>query len=757
MSIGTQAFVSAGSSRLALWARRVELGRRLAIALALAAVGFGILTYAAMTGSSPFGPDPQTVLILVLTDLVVVLVLGVIVSRQLVRLWVERRSGSAGSRLHTRMVVLFGLVAIAPAIIVAVFSGLFFNLGLQSWFNERISTVLNESVAVANAYVNEHRNQIRAEVLVMAAEINRQAPLVRNDPVLFRDLLAAEARARNLPEAIVFDRNGRVIVRAGLSFTMEFDLVPPTALERAAQGEVVVLTTEDDERVRALVRLDRLVDAYLYVGRFVDSQVLIHADQTRNAVAEYQRLESERSGIQITFALIFIVVALLLLLAAVWVALMFASRLIAPVSTLIQAAERVRQGDLTARVPEGPADDEVASLSRAFNRMTSQLEHQRGELIDANQQLDNRRRFTEAVLSGVSSGVVGLDSEGRVNLQNRAAVQLLGIQPENLTGSMFTEAIPEMADLMSEAKERPWRLAQGQVALVRRGTTQTLLARIAAERALGEISGYVVTFDDVTELLAAQRNAAWADIARRIAHEIKNPLTPIQLSAERLRRKYLAEIRSDPDVFKQCTETIIRQVGDIRALIDEFSSFARMPAPVLREENLGELVKQGLFLQKVATPNVAYRTEIPDFPVMVQCDARQVAQVLTNLLLNAGQAIAEREGSNLPQGEIVVRIRHVSSGVMLEVLDNGRGLPQGDRARLTEPYFTTRAKGTGLGLAIVAKVMDDHGGRLVLDDRTEGGACVGLFFPTDTPAEARREVSEDEPAEATNVVRAYGA
>jgi two-component system nitrogen regulation sensor histidine kinase NtrY len=727
------------SSRFMRWAKNADLGRRLAVALALLAVGSGIATYVAVTRAGPLGPDPNAILTLLIIDLIVVLALGVVVSRRLVLLWIERRRGSVGSRLHSRLVVLFSMLAVAPAIIVAIFSALFFNLGLQSWFDERVSTALTASVEVAEAYVEEHSNRIRADVLAMAAEINRQAAIIRDDPIRFRQLLDAETRARNLPEAIVFDRYGRVLARSGLSFSMQFDQAPVAAFDRAERGEVVVATTEDETRVRALVRIDRLVDAYLYVGRFVDTTLVLQADETRNAAAEYQRLYSERSNFQLRFALVFILVCLLLLLAAVWLALFFASRLIAPVSALVQAAERIRTGDLTARVTEGPADDEVASLSRAFNRMTTQLENQRGELIEANQQLDDRRRFTEAVLSGVSSGVVGLDADGCINLPNRSAVLLLGSSTEALSGKPFAEVVPELAGLLAEARERPWRLAQGQVAIVRGGLTHTLLVRIAAEGSAGTILGFVVTFDDVTELLSAQRNAAWADIARRIAHEIKNPLTPIQLSAERLKRKYAHEVGTDPEVFKQCTDTIIRQVGDIGRLIDEFSSFARMPAPVFREENLTELTRQALFLQKVANPSISYRVEAPDLPVMVHVDTRQVAQVLTNLLLNAAQAITERpvtEGGALPPGEIILRIVPKPNGVTLEVNDNGKGLPQGDRSRLTEPYFTTREKGTGLGLAIVARVMDDHGGRLTLDDRPEGGACIGLQFPIDPPPAA---------------------
>ncbi|MDA1132302.1 MAG: PAS domain-containing sensor histidine kinase [Proteobacteria bacterium] len=748
--------IPVGPARILGWARRVELVRRLALALVLAAVFSGVLTYAALSGSSPFGPDPQTVLMLLLVDLVLLLSLGGVVSRRLVLLWIERRRGSAGSRLHTRMVVLFSLVAVAPAIVVAVFSALFFNFGLESWFNERVRTALEESVAVAEAYREEHRQQIRAEVLAMANELDRRAAEVRSDPLKLRSLLVSEAASLSLPEAIVFNRNGDILARAGLSFSMEFDLVSARELERAAQGEVVVVTTDNVERVRALVRLDRFVDTYLFVGRYVDSRVLIHADQTKSAVAEYQRLESEREGLQITFSLIFIVVALLLLLAAVWIALLFASRLVGPVSSLVRAAERVREGDLSARVPEGPVGDEIGSLSRAFNRMTSQLQGQRTELMTANEQLDNRRRFTEAVLSGVSSGVIGVAADGTVNLPNRAAANLLETTAAQMTGARLTSVLPELAALFAEAQGRPARLATGQVQVTRKGNMHTLLVRIAAERSEEGVEGYVVTFDDVTQLMAAQRSAAWADIARRIAHEIKNPLTPIQLSAERLRRKYRDDVASDPEVFEQCTETIIRQVGDIGRLIDEFSSFARMPAPVFRNENVVELAKQALFLQQVANPGIDYETQLPADPVVLRCDPRQMSQVLTNLLLNSAQAIAARstaDGQPLPKGFILLRVERTEDEVILTVSDNGRGLPDADRNRLMEPYVTTKVKGTGLGLAIVAKVIDDHRGTITLADRSGGGATVVLRFPVGE-VEAAPERPKPQKAEK---VRAYGA
>ncbi|HEX2114853.1 MAG TPA: ATP-binding protein, partial [Alphaproteobacteria bacterium] len=426
---------------------------------------------------------------------------------------------------------------------------------------------------------------------------------------------------------------------------------------------------------------------------------------------------------------------LLLLLAAVWTGLVIATRLVQPIAALSAAAERVRSGDLLVRVEEGTSDDELGSLSRAFNRMTSQLSTQRAELVEANRQIDDRRRFTEAVLSGVSAGVVGLDADGRINLPNRSATVLLSTDLDRMIGRDFREAVPEMAALFEAARADPNRLAQDEVVIQRAGRRRTLLVRIAGERVAGGTIGFVVTFDDVTELEAAQRKAAWADVARRIAHEIKNPLTPIQLSAERLKRKYLAEITSDPETFRICTETIVRQVSDIGRMVDEFSSFARMPAPVMRTEDLVELVRQTVFLQRNARPEITFETDLPGHPVRLALDQRQVGQALTNLLQNAVDAIHGREpAAELEPGRIVVRVEERAGQIAIVVADNGKGLPTEDRDRLTEPYVTTRSKGTGLGLAIVKKIMEDHGGELSLADRPEGGAIVTLVFPATAAA-----------------------
>ena len=741
--------------RVRTWTGGVGAWRKIGIALAAAALAAGIATYLALTGAPPIGPRPVLVLALLQLDLVLLLALAALVAKRLVKVWAERRRGLAGSRLQVRLVGLFSLIAVLPTIIVAVFSYLFFSFGVESWFSDKVRTAISESVAVADAYVREHQQAIRADALAMANDLDRSASTLQLNPQYLAPVLTAQAAMRGLTEAAVLDRRGTMLARTGLVFALGFEDVSQDALRRANQGEVVIMTNDQDERVRALVRLGEFSDLYLYVGRFIEPRVLAHRDEVHLAAAQYERLEGQRSGFQITFAAIYILVALLFLAAAISIGIHFAAQLADPISRLMGAAERVRAGDLAVRVPEGEKDDELVSLSRAFNRMTYQIQSQQRELIEANRQLDERRRFTETVLTGVSAGVIGLDRDGRIHLPNRSASALLGVDLDLSLGEDLAEVAPEMAGLLEEAAQRPERLAQAQVQIVGNNRTRTLLVRIAAEHDDREISGFVVTFDDITELLSAQRKAAWADIARRIAHEIKNPLTPIQLSAERLRRKYLREIKKDPDTFRICTDTIIRHVEDIGRMVDEFSSFARMPAPVLKPEDLAAIVERAVFLQRTAHPEMAFETSFSTRPIPLRCDARLVGQALINIVKNAIEAIEARivEGDATP-GRVTVTVSDADGPVAVIVDDNGKGLPQQDRQRLTEPYVTTRSKGTGLGLAIVKKIMEDHRGELVLEDREAGGARVKLVFAGEGRA-AARPVGPDTAAELSPV--AHGA
>lgn len=727
-----------GWSALALrFLERSRWSRPLTALLTLAAVLSGLGTYLALTGVPPLGRDPQTLAFLIYLDGFLILLLLIVVALRLVAIWSARRRGSAGSRIHVRLVWLFGLLAVVPASLIALFSVLFLDLGLESWFSGRVKVAVEESTVVAQAYLEEHQRGIQADALRIARDLSQDAPYFDANPQLLQRALLIQTSLRDITEAIVFERNGPVLARAGLTFALEFEAVPAEALRAAENGDVVLLPSEDADRVRALVRLENFLNHYLLVGRSVDPEVLRRLAQVHDAAESYERVESQRSELQTSFAFAFVMVTLLLVMASVWIGLTFATRLTEPISALIAATEQVRAGDLSARVREALTDDELDTLSRAFNRMTAQLATQHAELMEAAKQMDDRRRFTETVLSGVSAGVIGLDAQGRINLPNRSASHLLGMSLEELIGHRLTEVVPELAEPLAAAQAEGWQSnAENEVKIRVGGTQRVFLVRIAQERGAEGVLGYVMTFDDITELQSAQRKAAWADVARRIAHEIKNPLTPIQLSAERLKRKYLKEIQTDPEVFIGCTDTIIRQVDDIGRMVDEFSSFARMPAPVIRTENLSDLVKEAVFLQRNAYKDTNYSVEGAESPVQIKCDGRQISQALTNILQNAHDAIEGRKGADLPEGRIMVTVGEEAGKVHVTVRDNGKGLPQEERDRLTEPYVTTRAKGTGLGLAIVKKIMEDHGGSIALTDAAGGGAEVRLEFPAMVEGEA---------------------
>lgn len=724
-----------------LWSRlrRLDLERRLALLLAVAAVVAGFATYLEISAAPPYGAGVRRVILLLELDLALLLLLGLVIGRRLVRLFLERRRGLGGSKLHGRLVMLFALVALTPTLVVSIFSVGFLASGLEAWFTGRIHTALENSLRVARAYLEEHKTNIRADALAMAADLNRDLPFYFDDPARLQQLVDAQAALRALGEAVIFDASGQVVARSGLSFTLEISRIPLELLDRADRGEVVVLTSDTDDRVRALLRLEGLGSLYLVVGRFVDPQVLGFVERTQEVVGEYEAMQRERSQIQIASALIFAVVALLLLLSAIWTGMNVADRMAAPLYRLIAAAERVSAGDLLARVPETDADDEIGNLSRTFNRMTSQLAAQQRALVEANHQLDLRRRFTEAVLEGVSAGVLGLDASRRVVLPNARAEAFLSAG-RGLAGEPIEQVFPELTPLFEELGETGERIER-QVVVDRDGRHHILLVRLAVQRERGETVGWVVTFDDITELIVAQRQAAWAEVARRIAHEIKNPLTPIRLSAERLARRYGSRVpEEERPAFENAIATIIRQVDTIGRMVTEFSAFARMPAPVMREESLSALVREAVLLQQNAWPGIRFVLDLPAEGPRVVCDGEKIGQALTNLLKNAAEALSEHPPETGP-AEIRVSLRETDAGVVVEVRDNGPGLPEGDRSRLFEPYVTTKRRGSGLGLAIVRKIMEEHEGRIELGGETRGGTVARLVLPG--------RVAAPEPADAT--------
>jgi two-component system, NtrC family, nitrogen regulation sensor histidine kinase NtrY len=711
---------------LSQWTKKLGLGPKSSFVVAMLAMAAGIATYGSLTSG-----DVKITRILVIVDLVILAILAGVVTQRLIRMWRRKKVGKAGNAMHRRVVRLFILIAVAPALLVALFSALFFNVYFQRHFSEPVNVAVSESLAVADSYIKEHIQNIRADVLGIAADINRAPPQVLQNQELFNRFLSEQVAARNLSDAVVLDGTRRVLAQSSLSFLVEFDQMPAKLITQAAGNDVVISASETDDRVRALVRVDRLLDGYVFVSRYIDPRVLDHMERTRKATADYQRLKEEGLGIQVQFAVIFIIISLMVVLSAVWFGLAISSRLVGPIASLVDAAEKVRDGDLQAKVDEKVAYDEMAILSRSFNKMIEELSSQQEQLEQTNMQLDERRRFTEAVLSGVSAGVIGLDKSGVVTLPNRTAGLLLEVEADHMIGKSLTEVAPQLSDLFDEVRDRPSRIAQGQVYLQNTEIPRHLLVRLAAEFSNNGVEGYVVTLDEITELVSAQRMAAWGDIARRIAHEIKNPLTPIQLAAERIKRKYGKDITVDKEIFDKCTDTIIRQVGDIGQMVDEFSAFARMPAPEFKPATLSRILEESIFLQKVAHPEITFNIADDMSDVKCSIDEPQVKRVFTNLMQNAADSIDGRNdsGAELPPGEIAVRMAENETQVILIFTDNGRGLPSEDRNRLTEPYVTHREKGTGLGLAIVSKIMEEHGGSLLLLDAPDGpGAQVQITF-----------------------------
>ncbi len=717
-----------------IWARKVNLAKKLAYAMAVAAVLSVFATFATFSNIGPFVPTSTTLFVLLTINLSILLILAAMIARQVVQLRAIQGTGARSSRLHRRIVTLFSIVAITPTIIVAIVSGMFFEFGMQSWFSDKIRTALDNSQAVAEAYIEEHKKAIQADVLGVARDLNAQAFALSQNTQLLEQALSVQAQFLKLSEAIVFDRNGKVKARAKTTLNLLGDSFPLAALDMAAKGNIVpIIGGENDNRVRVLVALDGFLGHFLYISRFVDPKALALVKNTTDARSDYMEALNEKDRYRLWFNLTFIIIAFLILFAAIWLGIGFARKLMEPITNLVDASEKVGRGDFTARAPIKKGYDDLGGLTRAFNKMIRQLDQQQKDIRQANITLEERHRFMAAVLSGVSAGIMGLDPSGKVTLPNKSAANMLNLEVEDITGAKIQDIMPEVSDLFNKIKTTESPSVQDQIVIERDEKTLNLMVRITAETKKGEIQGFVIAFDDITEQVAAQRNAAWSDIARRIAHEIKNPLTPIQLAAERLKRKYLKEIESDPAVFTQCTDTIVRQVGDLRRMVDEFSSFARMPAPNVKMEDLAEITRQAYFLQEVANSNITFKLDCPPDNLNMECDAGQIGQALINLIKNAAEsitaseAIAEQKGQDY-QGEIKISVEDTPQETKIQIWDNGIGLPEHLMDKLIEPYITTRSKGTGLGLAIVKKIMTDHGGDLILENNADQGATVTLVF-----------------------------
>lgn len=713
--------------------------RRLALILAIMAVSLGTITFLTLIWMNDLGLNLTHLMVLLFFDFLVLLMMGIVIGSRIIRLWFYARQGAAGSHLQTRLVQAFALIATVPVAFVGLFSILYLNFAIESWFGERVTKAINQTNSVTEAYLKEHKNAILGDLLGAATGLNANGlELLKKSPQDFQNYLTVQSIGRRFSEAIVFMETGLIVAKAGANPQLVYpSFLPEWAMERAREGQAALMIADDNGESRGVIKLSNFIDTYLYVSRPVDSSVLNFVNVTRDAFAHYNAAEQEKYDLQVITVSLYAAIILLLLASASWVGLVFATKLSGPILSLMETADKIRTGDWSAKVViQSNRKDEFARLSRTFNKMVDQIYLQRMELEQANQVIDSRRRFTEAVLAGVPVGVLGLDKHGRVELPNRVAMDLLAVEePVQLIGQHVRDILPNIADLLERAQHRPDRVTQTQIEWQAGKNTKTILIRATAEiDAQNDLIGYVITLDDVSDLLTAQKMAAWADVARRIAHEIKNPLTPIQLSAERLKRRYLEKFEDkDRDVFTLCIETIIRQVGDIGNMVDEFSNFARMPDAVKRTENLTTLIHQSVSVPKAAHPELVILTNDLPERVAFECDQQQIRQVLTNLIKNAMEGIESKnenlDDPSLKSQQIEIKLEEKQDELHLSISDDGIGLPTEEREKLLEPYVTTRKKGTGLGLSIVRKIVEDHNGKLVLGDSNLGGAKMTLIFP----------------------------
>ena len=665
--------------------------------------------------------SPPLIALLLLANLIPAIALMVLYSRRVARKRAERE-GLGSGKLHARLVTLFSILAAVPTVLVAIFASLSLQSGLEFWYSDRARGMLENSVQLARTTYDNEVDRVARQAIAARGDLAgylRQIPI--DDPRFGDAFARLQVLNRNLSEAIIFTYGDDKQIRT-LALVNPYDLpleqvIPRGAIDQLGANEVISVNSSD--RIGALTRLDYGPDTYFYTARVFEPQFQQQIERANDVMSGYRALLERSRANQLRFNGALLLVALVIVGLAIIAALKLADRLVRPVGQLVTAAGRIEEGDFSTRVPVANTLDEIQTLASAFNRMSGRLEEQTGALMSANAQLDARRAFTEAVLSSVTAGVVALDANKRILLINRSAENLLQNEQETLEGVPLADVSPELDEFM-RGEQR-----EADVLLPSKSGQRTL-----AVKRVRYHQGAVITFDDITDQLTDQRRAAWSDIARRIAHEIKNPLTPIQLAAERLQRRFGKEITSDAETFERLTGTIVRQVGDLRRMVDEFSNFARMPKPIFRSENVYEIARQSLFLHEVAHPGISFALSPRQGEFRMVCDRRQLGQALSNVVKNAVEAIEARRSRgehNLAGDRVDLKIREDGEQLIIDVIDTGVGLPE-DRERLTEPYMTTRIRGTGLGLAIVKKIVEEHLGEIAFLDRPGGGTHVRIAF-----------------------------
>ncbi len=706
------------------------------VALIIAALVTAAASFAILLGLTPILPDENVTLTVIGINAAFVALLLALIGREVWTIYMARRRRRAASRLHVRIVAMFSLVAAIPAILVAIVASVTLDIGLDRWFELRTKVIINSSLSIAEAYVRENARSLQGTTLSMANDLDQVRRLYNLDRNGFFGFLTQQALGRSLAHAAIIRSDGSLVMAAETRTEIPLPEPLPAAVEMAADGEPILIEPRSSNIVGAVMKLREYDDLYLYTIREIDGEVIRARQIVRANTDEYRALETSRLTTQVAFALVYLGITLIIVLSAIWTGITVADRLVRPIRQLIGAASEVASGNLDVAVPVRASDGDMASLGDTFNKMTRQLKTQHSQLVSAKDVIDERRRFTEAVLSGVTAGVIGVDAHGIINIVNRSAEAMLAIADKDAVGKELESVLPQIGKVFAAGRGSGRPVHRDQVTFYRRGAERTFNVQITveAEKRTGRGKSYVVTVDDITDLVQAQRTTAWADVARRIAHEIKNPLTPIQLSAERIRRRFSKVIVDDREIFEQCTDTIIRQVGDIGRMVDEFSAFARMPKPDMKKLDLREPLREASFLVEMSRSDIAFERDFGDEPLTGTYDTRLLGQAFGNVIKNAAEATESVMRDSGDAGVIRVHAYRHDGFNVVDIMDNGKGLPRENRQRLLEPYMTTRDKGTGLGLAIVKKIVEDHGGQLELHDAPatfhEGrGALIRMLLP----------------------------
>ena len=651
------------------------------------------------------------------------------------RIALKRAEGSnidSQQLLHVRLVAIFSAITAVPTLLLVVFASLLFQSGVQFWFSGSARGMLENAGELAKGYYEVNARDVGDETLTMAGDFRNALSQTNPDDPAFLSYYFEQVFRRRLSESAIVSVRDDGIQRTEAVATENTgrnqDWIPPETLAKLKAGEGTVVTNRTD-RIEVVTVLFDSPRSYLYASRALSVPSFQLGAKAQSVLRDYDKMVARSRALQLQFNIALYIVSLLIIGITLWIALRVADRLVRPVNNLVEAAQRIAGGDLSARVSEDQfRADEVGFLSQSFNRMTERLERQTGALLATNHQLGERRVFIETVLESVSAGVVSVNEAGEIELANSTAEKMLRGKTQSIVGLNFMDVAPTLAELTENRSRGVVQLGDGPEPL-------TVAVRVTQRE-----RGVVVTFEDISQQLADQRRAAWSDVARRIAHEIKNPLTPIQLAAERLQRRFGKQVENDGGIFEQLTATIIRQVGDLRNIVDEFSSFARMPKPVFRNENLQDIVGHAVFLFEVAHPDISFKYQPSEESPMLISDRRQLGQAFTNILKNAVESIQERRKSEPVEGVISVDIKETAGHILVQISDNGIGLPD-DRDRIMEPYITNRATGSGLGLAIVKKIVEEHFGEIILEDAPNGGAFITLMFTPQIVAEKAKDAS----------------